>query len=656
MVLKESKKIIILILISVAVYSNTIFNSFIWDEIDIIREDVYMKSVKYIPHLFTLKYWQNDFTVVAPDTNIYRPLWALSFLADYKLWGENPVGWHITNIILFSLCVVILYYFLLSIPIGEMAAFLSSLIFAVYPIHVESVSYVKNRSDILCCIFYLLSIIFFIKTVKSRQNNLQIFKSLNFPISILCFILALFSKEVAITLPVVMFVYLLFKKSIKDNYKLLTIYVIICILFVIYILMNQVTVNNEDSIWLILLTGLTALGEYIKISLLPFFLCTERDLNFSIFTFLYLGIFISLAYYFYKKQQTNGLFFIFLYIITLIPVLNISSVEARPIAEQRLFIPSIGICSIFGIYFYRFWYNKYVKIVFYLFIIILSILVFKRNLVWKDSITLWRTTLKQGCETERVYSNLAVAFEENNMLNEAMAAYGLAIKKTSNPGTIAKIYTNIAILYKKNGQTKEAVEYLKKAIEMDPLYYYASKVLGQIYEEQGLNDEAVIEFEKVIKINKNDFETFNLLGIIFSKTGDLEKAEKNFKKSLEILPNFKEGLVNFGMLNYKLKKYNESIKYIKKAISIDQNYLDASNKLAIIYDTIGNKEDAVKLFRKLIYDNPNYLPARYNLAEIYLKDKMYLEALSEFSAIIEFNSESEVAKKKISEIKRILEK
>ena len=213
------KKILILILISVAVYSNTVFNSFVWDEVDIIRDDVYMKSAKYITYLFTPTYWQKDFAVTTTEDKIYRPLWALTFLADYKLWGFEPFGWHLTNIILYAVCSVILYYFLLLILKNGSVSFLSTVLFTVYPIHTEAVAWMKNRSNILCCIFYLLSLIFFVKNTGQTQNKPRISRYRNVLISILCFILALLSKEVAVSLPVILVLYVcLFMNNKKNLY------------------------------------------------------------------------------------------------------------------------------------------------------------------------------------------------------------------------------------------------------------------------------------------------------------------------------------------------------------------------------------------------------------------------------------------------------
>ncbi|HAX61674.1 MAG TPA: hypothetical protein DCX95_03825 [Elusimicrobia bacterium] len=647
-----TKKIIFLVLLSAATYSNTLFNSFIWDEVDIIKEDVYTKSAKYIPYLFSPTYWQKDFPVTTDETRIYRPLWILTFLMDYKLWGFNPLGWHLTNIILYIICAVTLYLFLFFIFKNNFVPFLSTIIFIVYPAHVEAVAWMKNRSNILCCIFCLLSFIFFVKNANPPPNNPLISKYPSILISVLCFMLALLSKEVAVALPIILVLYVYLFVNDKKNLYFYTIpYFIIALLFSLFMLKNKAL--SEAALGISPFASFRALGEYTKIMLFPFWLCIERILDFSVSIVISFFIFGCLIY-FYKAKAKDKLFFLLWFLVSLMPVLNVSFVSSRPIAEHRLFIPSVGFCVVLGIYAGKLWHQQYFKIIFYAVISIMCIFSFNRNFVWKDTLSLWQNALKQGCETERVYTNLAVGFEEKNMLDKAMASYTLALKYSANPKSISKIYTNIAILYEKSNQLKESVEYLKKAFMENPDYLFAHKLLARIYEKQGLYKDALVELQNILAKNKNDFDAYNTIGVIYAKEGDLENAKKFYEKALEVFPDFKECLVNLGMLHYWQKKYDLAIDCFKKARDIDKNYLDALNKLAITYDTIGEKEKAVKIFKDITYKFLDYIPAHFNLVEIYTKDKKYFEALAELKLILSIEPENKTAIKKELEIKEIL--
>ena len=249
------------------------------------------------------------------------------------------------------------------------------------------------------------------------------------------------------------------------------------------------------------------------------------------------------------------------------PILNVGFVSSRPVAEHRLFIPSVGLCVVLGIYAQEFWSRRYFKIIFYSVVSIMFIFSFNRNFVWKDSLTLWQTTLQQGCETERVYTNLAVAFEEKNALNEAMASYILALEKSPDNKTVSKIYTNIAVLYEKNNQSKEAVEYLKKALEENPDYFFAHKLLARIYEKEGLYMDALRELEKVLAANKNDFDV--ILSNPPQTAGKelcfkLIEESKNYLKyngSLQLVARHKKG---GNTLSKKMEEVFGNVKVIAK--------------------------------------------------------------------------------------------
>jgi hypothetical protein len=141
----------------------------------------------------------------------YRPLLLITYLHDYLLWGTNFVGWRITSLGLHMANACMVYYLTMQITREEWVAFLAGFIFAVHPIHPESVAYLAGRHDPLAALFYLAAFLSFILYCQSRS---RVYGSL----SILCFVLALMSKELAITLPLALVVYrLMFTKSADER-------------------------------------------------------------------------------------------------------------------------------------------------------------------------------------------------------------------------------------------------------------------------------------------------------------------------------------------------------------------------------------------------------------------------------------------------------
>ena len=212
---KHILPIIVLIVISAAIFSNTLKNSFMWDDKSVIVKGRYVKDIKNIPFFFTPAYWRDCFLAKSREfvhgMDIgYRPIVMTSFALDFFIWQFDPFGYHLTNLFLHIFNVILIYF--LIYRLGEttrrklLLAFLAALFFASHPIHTESVSWIKNRSDLFSLMFFLASFLFFIKhRLKDKAASRLGF----YAGSALFFVLALFSKAIAVTLPLILVLYVI---------------------------------------------------------------------------------------------------------------------------------------------------------------------------------------------------------------------------------------------------------------------------------------------------------------------------------------------------------------------------------------------------------------------------------------------------------------
>lgn len=176
--------------VSLVVYANTLKNGFLLDDDNFIIRSDYIKD------------WKNSFTIFTPQyrnvparhVDLNRPVMTWSLIWDYALWGLNPFGYHLTNLLLHSLNVILLYFLGLLILQRQSIALLGAIIFAVHPIHTEAVNGINFREDLLVTVFYLLATITFIKGDRSKEPLINKMLSLTF------FAAGLLSKETAITL------------------------------------------------------------------------------------------------------------------------------------------------------------------------------------------------------------------------------------------------------------------------------------------------------------------------------------------------------------------------------------------------------------------------------------------------------------------------
>ncbi|NIP32224.1 MAG: hypothetical protein GTO02_22910, partial [Candidatus Dadabacteria bacterium] len=223
----KNKKVLLsaisLFIFSFIVYFPSLSNDFVWDDVALIERSVSKFESGSISKLFIPDIKKNK------NTTYYRPAIVLSYISDNYFWGKNPFGFHLTNNFIFSinvLLVFVLSFILLKglkISSYYLIAVISALFFALHPVHVESVSWISGRTDLLCGMFFSLASIFHLSIMN---------RSYFIPISVLCFMLALFSKETALAFPFVVFFIDIVRRSLNKE-QLLT-YIFYLFLILIY--------------------------------------------------------------------------------------------------------------------------------------------------------------------------------------------------------------------------------------------------------------------------------------------------------------------------------------------------------------------------------------------------------------------------------------
>jgi len=187
-----------------SVYFNTMENDFIWDDEYLILNNSQVKSFSHIDNVFKTYVGFGSENV----NTFYRPLQELSNMLDYFLWGEDPMGFHLTNVLLHSAFAILAFIFIFYVSANIPVAFIAALLLGVHPVNTEAVAYIAGRADSLYSIFFLLSLISFVRYsghIIKGKNCLMLIISAN-----IFFILALLSKEVSLVLPLLVILYIFF--------------------------------------------------------------------------------------------------------------------------------------------------------------------------------------------------------------------------------------------------------------------------------------------------------------------------------------------------------------------------------------------------------------------------------------------------------------
>lgn len=578
-------KLVGVFLITILCFSNSILNNFQlgWDDSEYILFNPLLRDYSFsgIIHIFSSHYMGN-----------YHPLTTLTNLVEYNLFGNAPGFYHLVNLFFHILNVFFVFVLIFKLSSNKNLSFFVALLFGIHPMHVESVSWISERKDVLYAFFFLASLISYLYYLKNISNKKFIW------ITCLLFLLSILSKSAAICLPILLFLFD-YHQNRKINRKVILEklpFILLALVFGIVAIYTQSAAGtiktykmyNLYDRFVLLSNGFTF---YIYKLLIPIKLSIIHPYPHKINGFLpfqyYLGAafpFILAFILFLKRNTKIGRMAIFgfgFYFITIVLVLQIIPLGPSYVSERFSYIPYIGL-------FYFVCYachDMYVKSPFFahrivkwaigaiisMYVIILGLTTFQRNKVWKDSITLFTDVVKKYPQAEYAYWSRGV----------------VRFFAVDYPG---------------------AIEDYTMAIKVKPDYGSAYYARG--YAKSFLND--------------------------------LKGAVDDYQIALTYYDTTNHILMNIANAKYGLKEYYAAITYYKRFLAKYPNNVDGyyglSNALWAIRDTVG----AISGFEKILKINPQYKGARHILGEYKFRNKNYKGAITDLTIAISQNPTPEI--------------
>jgi hypothetical protein len=574
-------------LLSFCAYVFSLKSGFVWDDRVLIKEP-FSRAI-YLPdskdritlNLLIPRIRENS------ASRYYRPLVTASLVFDYRVWGINPLGFHLSNIVFNSMSTILFYllallvFGLLGVEDKMVAAFISSILFAVYPLHVEPVSWISGRADLLYSIFFFLAFIFHILSRRSLWFVI---------LTAISFYLSLISKEFAVSFPLAVLGFDFISARLKNPSNILRYLVYLSILGLYiyvrgrgYVIIPELpgveepqsaglisrllptehiggTVNVTDQIsrlWEVSSTLLSAYLFYIKKLIFPFklnaLIAAVPNGVWDIITSVAV-IFVMLIISFMSLRKRSGIiaFSLFWIIVTIGPpsLIAIFPVALVPLAERYLYLSSAGFCMLIGILITRSdnilklrgmkWALVVILFTFYAYFTAI------RQSVWKDDIALWRDTVKKSPSNVLAQSNYGVVLSRGGKVDEAIRVYSYLIENPSLQGDDlykAHVATTLAKLYVQKGDYDNAEIWLHRATDYHSgpagMYYE----IGRIYFDIGKQRNSLSDYRlaeqyliKALSMNKNNPDIHLLISqVYFFGLGDKEKAREHFKMAEQLI-------------------------------------------------------------------------------------------------------------------------
>jgi tetratricopeptide (TPR) repeat protein len=569
--------IAVLVIVSLAVYYNSLSNGFVFDDYAVIVENKHLNDLlNSLPSFFNRSY----FTIAGGEAS-YRPLATLSYFLIHALAGPNPFYFHLGSVLLHTLNVVLAYLFF-SLLLGDrFKALLAGLLFACHPALTETVDCIAFNEDLLAAFFCLLALILYFKAVENGAVGACYILSLFF------FFCGLLSKEMAITLPLVIVLYdLTFTggkgQALSLKYVLGTMrrrwryyagyagigLFYLVLRFVVFI--KQAAGGKPDfGSWFERLLYLPShIFSFLRLALAPYDLNADYVFSYppGFFEFPNLvgwvitwGLVVG-SFFLFRRFKV--IFFgIWWFLITLVPVYNLIPIF-NPLAERYLYIPIIGFCLavasiLYGISSKALKRPVAVNLATLTLVLaisgVYSTITIARNRDWKDDLTLWSKTVKQSPTSGIAHGSLGRAFQERGLLDQAIAEYRQAVKIMPNH---FKAYYNLAVVYDQQGDFAKAIDSLKRSIAINPGFANAHYNLAVIYHKRGLMEKAIVHYKKVIELAPDDFEARNNLGVALAVQGKLDQAILEWEKVLKIDPANKSAQDNVSKAKTMLENSN----------------------------------------------------------------------------------------------------
>ena len=576
-----------------------------WDDPQHITNNTFIKNINP----------QNMVSIFSQSINLtYVPLSTLSFCFDYLIAKDYAPIYHIFNILLHIAVVLVLFALLLQMGFDTNICFLACLIFAIHPMHVESVAWLTQRKDVLYSLFFILSLLFYQK-YSLKSHFIDYVLSLGFAI------LSVLSKPMAISLPLILFLFDWFnRRGFSIRLLLEKIPFIVGVGLVTLITYVQNTHSPSGSLLEKILLWNWCFIFYLKTFLMPFHLnpLYEHPIPISLSNIEYLSslIIVPGLFFFVFRSSNRILQFAFMYYVLSIFFLLRFDVgfDTHIVADRFMYLPSLGMCVALASLGLK-WVHQNKIFLFSLFLTLLFYFyqTFSMCLVWQNSTNLWSYVIKHSPSIAFAYINRANAFYLDKNYSAALVDLKKSLTLNSEKQKYL-IYHNLGLINLDQNKFEDAVLEFTKTLKNNPFYKFSCFPRAQAWAELGKMNEALDDYNKAAEFDPYNYVIFNNRGNILKTLNRPDSALNDFNRSVWLNPNYALGFYNRGNLYKDLKEYSLAVNDYSKSLLLNPGFVESLLNRGICYSGLGLFDLAEADFNKVLQLNPQNPDAHRNLS------------------------------------------
>lgn len=614
----------ILLLLALLPYAGVLRNDFAYayDDKAQIIDNPFVHSFGHLREALTTPVWSfKDANALTP---YYRPVMTIGFLLTYRAFGPLPQGFHLISLLLHVAVVIVLFRFAERLFRDRAAAMGAAGLFALHPIHVESVAWISAVTDLELTFFYLLAFWAFLQSGETRGKGRLVGQT----IMLVSFLLALLSKEPALTLP---FLALIFEHGYRRDraettwrhklgrygglwlvaagYALARVFLLGS--FAPSARMNHLSWRQTA------LSAVALLGQYIAKLIWPARLAAfyvfhpshkifEPPVLAGIATLVVCAVIFSVLW----KHARPASFGVVWLLATLAPVLNARWMGPYVLAERYLYLPSVGFCLVagwLGATMWREWRMPQdagrwaVAAVAGIAAVFCVVRIVTRIPDWHDDVTLFSSALAAEPNESILHDALGDAYWLRGENERAEHEWQQALR--INPGFVRPLNA-LGALYARQRRFDEALRYLDRAIALTPNDADAHMNRGAVYAETGQFDRAAEQFRIGLAIAPRNFANHNLLGKLYFDAGRLDEAEEQFRESFRCDPNL-AALDYLGYIDERRGDNAGAEKSFRAALTLNGADSHAHYHLGLIYAATNRPRQAVEEMHAALAADPN---------------------------------------------------
>jgi tetratricopeptide (TPR) repeat protein len=543
----------------------------------------------------------------------WHPVTWLAHMLDVSLFGLKPAGHHATNLILHTLNSLLVLGLLIQLTGKRWQSLVVAAVFALHPIHVESVAWVSERKDVLSTFFGLLTLLAYARYAECKIKN-EKGKNTYYGVALLCFALGLMSKPMLVTWPFVMLLIDFWPlqrvpsaecrmwngwgkewaRLVREKIPFFALVAVSCV--VTYLVQQKQGAVASTGLPIESRLANAGLSYYLYVQKilwpmkLAFFYPHPATLYPELKDWITPKVFLAILGVagmcglaaWQRRQRPYLTFGWFCFLGTLVPTIGIVQVGSQAMADRYAYFPMLGIVVI---------------------------------LVWSGAMigTRW------GVGQKALAGMVSVLLLGLGYLCQAQAArwkndeavFGQALAVTEKNATAHLNYGSALDL---RGKPDEAITHYRKAIEFDPYLEEAHFNLGRLLVGQGKMREAEAPYREAIRLKPSHAMAHNNLGTVLESAGQWEAALEHYETARRLQPGQPQALLNLGRLRAAQGNYAEAINHYTKALQTDNTLADAETGLGLALLMQQKFEEALQHLRRAIVLKPDSPEAHYHCA------------------------------------------